>query len=132
MPLIRGRRIPLALEHMAQMPAAVATHDLRALHPKRTVGMSRHGPRQGIKVRGPSAPGLELVGRLVEGRIAPRAVVDPLRREVLVVFARAGPFGALFAEDAELFLMQKKGHYCFEEGQKREMFRLGTLEGTGS
>lgn len=43
------------------------------------------------------------MGRMVEGRVAAHAVVDASRWVVLVILAGAGHFGALFAEDTELF-----------------------------
>jgi hypothetical protein len=46
------------------------------------------------------------VPRLVQRRAAPRAPVHARRGVVLVVDARAGTLGALFAEDAELFCGQ--------------------------
>jgi hypothetical protein len=55
MSLVRRRRIPLTLKNMPQMTATVATHDLRPLHPKAAIRMSRHSARNGVEVRGPAA-----------------------------------------------------------------------------
>ena len=61
MPLIRGRRIPLSLEHMSQMSPTVTAHDFRPFHSKRAIRMSCNRPRNRIKVRGPATSRLELV-----------------------------------------------------------------------
>lgn len=76
MPLIRRRRIPLALEHMAQMAPAVAAHNLRARHAEGAVRVPRHGAGDAVEIGGPAAPGLELVRRAVEGRGAAGTGVD--------------------------------------------------------
>lgn len=102
-PLIRGRRVSLAFEDVAQMATAVRADDLGALHAEAGVRMPRDCAGDAVEVRGPAATGLEFVVRLVEGCVACRARVDALAGHVLVVFAREGGFGALFAEDAELF-----------------------------
>lgn len=52
---------------MAQMPAAIRTDDLGALHAERAVRVPFDGSRQGIEVGGPAAAGLELVRGAVEG-----------------------------------------------------------------
>jgi hypothetical protein len=103
MSLIRRRIIPLPFKDMAQMPTAVAAHDLRALHTERLVRMSRHRAGDAVKVRGPAAAALELVVGLVERRAAGCARVHAGVRVVLVELVGEGRFGAFFAEDAELF-----------------------------
>lgn len=103
MPLIRRRRVSLALEHVAQMAAAVAAHDLGALHAERAVGVAGDGAGDGVEEGGPAAAGLELLVGGVEGRLAGGARVDALARVVLVVLAAEGRLGALLADDAELF-----------------------------
>ena len=102
MPLVSRRRVPFALEHVPQVPAAVAAHNFGARHAEGPVLAPRHGPGDAVKIRRPPAPRRELVRRLVQRRLAPRARVDARRRLVLVELARAGRLGALFAEDAEL------------------------------
>lgn len=64
--------------------------------------MSHNSPRHRIKERRPAAARLELVGCFVERRIAGGAIVGALGREVFVVFAGEGGFGAFLADDAEL------------------------------
>jgi hypothetical protein len=105
MPLIRGRRVPLTLKHMSQMASTVTTHNLRSFHPKRPVRVPRHGSRDGVEEGGPAAAGLEFLVRGVQRCVAAGAGVDALVRVVLVELAGEGGFGALFAEDAELFYM---------------------------
>lgn len=102
-PLVRRRRIALSLENVSQMASTVRTHYLGPLHAKGVVRMSRHSARQAVEVGGPSAARFKLMICLVEWCIAPSASVDALRGHVLIVFACEGSFGALFAEDAELF-----------------------------
>lgn len=103
MPLIRRRRVPFPLKHMPEMPPAVRAHNLRPLHPERAVRMPDHGARDGVEIRGPPAPGLELVGGAVERGGAGGAGVGAGGGGVFVVGAREGGLGAFFAEDAELF-----------------------------
>ncbi len=103
MPLIRRRRIPLALKNMPQMASTVTAHNLRPLHPKRPVHVPRHRPRDAVEIRRPPAAGLELVRRLVERCGAARARVDARGGGVFVVAAGEGRLGAFLAEDAELF-----------------------------
>lgn len=101
-PLIRGRGEPLALEDMAQVPAAVGAVDLDALHKQAVVLVALHGAGDAVEVGRPAAPAGELVRGLVQGRVAPGAGVDALGGVVLVESAGAGCLGALLAEDAEL------------------------------
>ena len=103
MPFIRRRVKPFSLEHVAQMAAAVAAHDLGPRHAKGAVLVPRHGAREAVKVGRPAAPRVELVRGLVQRRVAAGTGVHARRRVVLVELAGAGGFGALFAEDAELF-----------------------------
>lgn len=103
MPLICRRRIPLALEDMAQMTPAVTTHNLRPLHPKRAIRMSSHGAGDRVKVRRPAAAGLEFMRGLVERGIAAGASEDALGGVLGVVFACVSGLCAFFAQDAELF-----------------------------
>lgn len=105
MPLIRRRVVTLTLEHMAQVPAAVATDDLRPLHAKRAVCVSGDGAGDAVEVGGPSAARFEFMVGGVERRVAAGAVVAPTRRLVLIVLAGEGGLGALFAENAELFCL---------------------------
>lgn len=102
-PLVRRRVVPLALEDVAEVPAAVGAHNLGAGHAQRAVLVAHHGAGDGIVVGRPAAARLELVVRLVEGRVAAGAVVGARVGAVLVILAGAGALGALFAEDAELF-----------------------------
>lgn len=98
-----GRRVEaLALEDVAQVAAAVGARDLDALHEQAVVLEALDGARDAVKVGRPAAAALELVRRLVQGRVAPGARVHARRRRVLVELARAGRLGALLAEDPEL------------------------------
>lgn len=103
MPLIRRRRIPLPLEHMAQMAPAITAHNLGALHAERAIRMPRHGPGDAVEIRGPAATRFELVRGAVEGRGAGGAAVGARGGGVFVVGAGERGFGAAGAEDAELF-----------------------------
>lgn len=103
MSLVCRGRIALALENMTQMAAAVAAHNLRTRHAKGAVRMSCHRARDRVEVGRPATAGFELVRCLVERSGAGGARVDPVRRHVLVVGARVGGFGALFAKNTELF-----------------------------
>lgn len=103
MPLIGGRVEALALEHVAQVAAAVGAHNLGARHAERAVLVAHDGAGDRVEVRRPPAARLELVVGLVQRRRAPRAGVDALRGVVLVEGAGAGGLRALLAEDAELF-----------------------------
>lgn len=103
MPLIRRRRIPFPLEHMAQMAPAITAHNLGALHAERAIRMPRHGPRDAVEIRRPAATRFELVRGEVEGRGAGGAAVGARGGGVFVVGAGEGAFGAAGAEDAELF-----------------------------
>ena len=85
------------------MSPTITAHNLRPRHPKRAIRMPRHRPRDTVEIRRPAASRLELVGRLVQRRIARRAGVNARGGHVLVVLAGEGRLGALFAEDAELF-----------------------------
>ena len=49
------------------MPPTLRARDLRPLHPPRPVRVPHHGPGDAVEVRGPPAPGFELVRRAVEG-----------------------------------------------------------------
>jgi len=66
--------------------------------------MSRHRTRDVVKIRRPSASGLELVGGFVEWGITGSAGVDAGFGHVLVVFASEGGFSAFLTDDTELFL----------------------------
>ena len=65
--------------------------------------MPRHRARDAIEIGGPSAAGLEFVGRFVQRRVTGGAGVDAVGGHVLVVDAGEGGFSALFTEDTELF-----------------------------
>lgn len=68
--------------------------------------MSCHRARDRVEVGRPAAAGFELVRCLVERSGAGGARVDPVRRHVLVVGARVGGFGALFAKNTELLWLK--------------------------
>lgn len=102
MPLIRRRREPLTLKHMAQMPTAIGAHNLRAHREEGPVLVALYCAGNAVKVGGPAAAAAELVRGFVEGRFAAGTGVHALGRVVLVEFTGAGCFGALFAQDAEL------------------------------
>lgn len=102
MPLVRRRREPLTLEHMAQVPAAVSASDLDALHEEAAVLVALHRAGDAVEVGGPAAAALELVRGLVQGRVAAGARVDALGGVVLVEGAGARRLGSLLAQDAEL------------------------------
>jgi len=102
-PLIRRRRVTLALEHVSQMTATIATHYLRPRHAECTVRVPSYSSGHSIEESWPSTSTLELVLRGIEGCIAADAVISSLARSVFVVFASEGGFGSLFAEDSELF-----------------------------
>ena len=70
MPLVRRRRVPLPLEHVPEVAAALAAGDLGARHAERGVGVPGHGAGEGVEVGGPAAAGFELVRRAVQGRVA--------------------------------------------------------------
>lgn len=59
--LIRRSWILFPLEHMPQMPSTIRADNLRPRHAKRFIRMPSHRPRNGIKIRWPPTPGLELV-----------------------------------------------------------------------
>lgn len=103
MPLIGRIRVSLALEHMSQMPAAVAAHNLRSLHTKCAVCMPCDRAGHGVEEGGPAATRFEFLIGGVEGCLARGAGVDAFAGVVLVVLAREGGFGPLLADDAELF-----------------------------
>lgn len=103
MPLVRGRGETLALEDVAQMPAAVGAHNLGPHREQGAVLVAHHGAGDAVEVGGPAAAAAELVRGLVERRLAACARVDALGGVVLVELAGAGGFGALFTQDAELF-----------------------------
>lgn len=88
---------------MAEVPPAVAAHDLGPGHAERAVLVPRHGARDAVEIGRPAAARVELVRGLVQRRMTAGAGVDARRGVVLVELAGAGGFGALFAEDAELF-----------------------------
>lgn len=102
MPLVRGRLKPLAREDVAQVAATIGAHDFRPRHAEGAVLDALHGARDAVEVGRPAAAGLKLCVGRVQRRVAGGAGVDALARVVLVVDARAGGFGALLAEDAEL------------------------------
>jgi len=105
-PLVRGCRVSLALEHMSQVASTVAANDLCPLHAESAVGVSGHGARNGVEEGRPSATGLELMLGSVDGRVATCASVCAGGRGVLVVLARERCFGAFLTEDSELLLVQ--------------------------
>lgn len=112
--LIRRRRIPLPLEHMSQVPSAIATHNLRSGHPERAIRVPRHRAWDAVEIGRPTAAGLELVGRFVQRRVAAGTGVDAVGGHVLVIDTGVGGFGALSAEDAELlYTMMMSVAVCF-------------------
>lgn len=102
MPLVRRRRVSLALEHMSQVASAVAANNLRPLHAESAVCVPCDGARDCVEESRPAAAGLELVLGRVDGRVAAGTVIGAGARGVLIVLAGEGRFGALLAEDAEL------------------------------
>jgi len=92
---------------MSQMSSTVITHNLNPAHSPRIILVPAHSAWDGIEERWPATPRLELVRGFVERSGAASAGVDAGGRRVLVVFADIGRFGALFAEDAELFWIAK-------------------------
>lgn len=98
-----GEAFPL--EDVAEVAAAVAADNLGAEHAEGAVLVAGDGSGDGVKVGGPAAARGELVRGLIEGGVAAGAGVDSGCGVVLVELAGAGRFGALFAEDAELFLV---------------------------
>jgi hypothetical protein len=101
-PLIGGRRVTLALEHMSQVASTVGAHDLGPLHSKSAIGVSGHSSRNGIEESRPATARLEFVLCRVNGCVAAGASVSAGGRGVLVVLARERRFGAFVAENAEL------------------------------
>ena len=85
------------------MPAAVGANDLRPRDSHTTVFVSLHRARDAVKIGGPATTGVKLGASCVQRRVAPGAGVHALVGVVLVVRPRAGGFGALLAEYAELF-----------------------------
>lgn len=92
----------LALEDVPQVAAAVVADDLDALHEHAVVLEALDGARDAVEVGGPAAAAVELVRRLVQGRVAPGARVHARRGGVLVELAGPGGLGALLPEDPEL------------------------------
>src|SRR5947207_205392 len=103
MPLIRRRWVSLSLEHMAQMTPTICAYNLRPLHSKSLVRISLHRSGNSVEERRPTAPRREFVICLVEGCVAGGAGVDAVAGHVFVEFTGVGSFGALLADDAELF-----------------------------
>jgi hypothetical protein len=101
-PLVGGRRVALALEHMSQVASAVGAHDLRPLHSKSAVGVSGHSAGNGIEESGPATARLELMLCGVNRCVAAGAAIGAGARGVLVVLARERRFGAFVTENAEL------------------------------
>ena len=87
MSFIRRRRITFSLEHMSQMPSAIAAHNLRSFHPKRPIYMPRHCARHSVKESRPAAAGLEFLVGGIERSTAGGAGVDAGGRVVFVVVA---------------------------------------------
>lgn len=75
MPLIGGRRVSFALEHMSQVSSAVAADNLRPLHTESGISVPSHSARDGIEESRPAAARLEFVLRGVDGRLTASAVV---------------------------------------------------------
>jgi hypothetical protein len=103
--LIRRRRVPLALEHMSQMPSTIRANNLRPLHAESSVCVSGHSAWYGVEESRPAAARLEFVVRFVQRSGAADAGVDAGGGGVFVVFACEGRFGTFFAEDAKLLYM---------------------------
>lgn len=76
MSLVSRRWIPFSLEHMSQMPSAVAAHNLRPLHPESAICMPRHRTWHGVKESRPAAARLEFVVCFVKRRLAADTGVD--------------------------------------------------------
>ena len=66
MPLIRRRWVPFPLEDMAQVSPTLRAHNLRPRHAERAVSVPFDRARYAVKICGPAAAGLELVGSAVE------------------------------------------------------------------
>ena len=75
-PLIGGGREAFALEYMAQVTTAVGTDDLGAYHEVTLILVASHRAGDAVKICRPAAARLELVGGLVQGRVASCACVD--------------------------------------------------------
>ena len=103
MPLIRWRRISLALEDMAQMSATITADDLCPLHAEGTICMSGDSTGDAVEVRGPPTARFEFMVGLVQRCVAASACVHASRGLVLVVLACKWGFGTFFPENAELF-----------------------------
>jgi hypothetical protein len=88
---------------VAQVAAAVCADDLGALHAEGAVAAAQDRPGHGVEEGRPAAAAAELVRGAVQRRVAARARVGALLGEVLVERAGVWGFGALLAEDAELF-----------------------------
>lgn len=102
MPLIRRRRIPFSLKHMAQMSSTVIAHDFNSLHAKCTVLIPANSAWDCVEECGPATARLELVFGGVQWCGAASASVDAGRRGVLVIFANIWCLGSLLAKDAKL------------------------------
>lgn len=102
MALICGRGVALALEDVTEVATAVGADNLDAGHAKGFILVSDNSARDAIEIGRPTAPRAELVGGLVQRRLAAGAGVDASLRGVLVEFAGAWGFGTLFSQDAEL------------------------------
>lgn len=137
MTLIRGSRIPLTLEYMAEVTPTVAAYDLCPLHAECLINMSSHSTRNGVKVCWPATARFELVVGSIKRRIATGAIVDTFGRMVRVVFTGASTLSALFTKNAELFcshlvssdrpiyrLGVQKPPWCTNLGLKRLSTRL--------
>lgn len=102
-PLVRRRRIALALEDVTQMSSAIGTDDLSPRHPELVVFESFHGARDVVEVCRPTAAALELVRGFVQRGVATGAVEYTVGWHGFVVFACKSRLGTLLTEDAELF-----------------------------
>lgn len=107
MPFVRRSRIPLALEHMPEMPSAVRADDLGTRHAQRAISMSGNSAGNGVEKGRPAAAGSKLVARLVQRRVTRSTCVDAVRRRVLIVFAREGCFRPLLSKNPKLLYIQR-------------------------
>ena len=92
-------RVALAEENVAEVAMAVPAEDLGA--PAVGICLAPHGAADLVVETGPTAPGVELVGRTVEGRVAPLTEVGTGQRVVLE-FAGERALGAFLQDDVLL------------------------------
>lgn len=102
-PLVGRCAVSLALEDVSKMATTVAANNLRPRHAKRTIRVPRHRARDVVKIRWPSAAGLELVVGFVKWRVAAGTGVDAFVWVMLVVLSGTRRFRALLTQNTKLF-----------------------------